>query len=123
MRQRGEVPGDDLQAGSVGGVDEAADRGRMDDIARLAVVRRLQVERGDAVRPKRCHDRVGVAPGLLREDVDPGAEAAVDGGRLGPHSRARGRRGRKHRGRNEKTDNPFEVQPDHSAISAQVSPC
>src|SRR2546426_9859572 len=83
MRQRGEVPGDDLQAGSVGGVDEAADRGRMDDIARLAVVRRLQVERGDAVRPKRCHDRVGVAPGLLREDVDPGAEAAVDGGRLG----------------------------------------
>jgi len=62
----------------VGGIDEAADDPRVDDIGALAVVRRLEVERRDAVRAQGGDDAVRIRPRALGEEVNPRPDAAVD---------------------------------------------
>jgi len=89
-----QVPGDDIDPGRVRRVDQSPNRCRSHDGASLAVVRRLQIERADVVRPQRGDDRVRPPPDLAREEVEPAAETAVDGERGGTVGRpCRRRRG------------------------------
>src|SRR5204863_6395159 len=76
-RQRGDVPGDDLDPAGVRSLDEGRDPGEGLDVAGPPVARSLEVERVHAVLREQPDDLSRMPPGPVVVDGDPGAEAAI----------------------------------------------
>ena len=88
LTKPGQVPGDHVQPARVERVDERPELRRADDVGRLRVVRRLEVDGLHAARGDGGRHGVGLRVRLRGEDRDPGAEPGVDRRVRGARSRA-----------------------------------